>query len=67
MNTIFTGLSDFHKLALPVFKTTFTKSKFKEIIYRNYKTFSQNNFNQDLHNQLCPEQPKDYTSFENIF
>ena len=26
-DTIFTGLSDFHKLVLSVFKTTFTKSK----------------------------------------
>ena len=31
--TFFTGLSDFHKLVLSIFKTTFTKSKAKEIIY----------------------------------
>ena len=67
MDTIFTGLSDFHKLVLSVFKTTFTKSKPKKIIYRNYRKFNQSNFNQDLHNQLSSEQPKDYAFFENIF
>ena len=30
-NTFFTGLPDFHKLVLSVFKTTFCKSKPKEI------------------------------------
>ena len=44
-NTVFTGLSDFHKLVLSVFKTTFPKSKPKEIMYRNFKTFSEENFN----------------------
>ena len=36
-DTIFTGLSDFHKLVLSVFKTMFTKSKPKEIVYRYYR------------------------------
>ena len=36
-NCLFTGLSDCHKLVLSVFKTTFSKSKPKEIIYRNFK------------------------------
>ena len=31
----FTGLSDFHKLFLSIFKTAFTKSKAKEDILRN--------------------------------
>ena len=66
-DTILTGLSDFHKLVLFVFKTTFTKSKPKEIVCRNYRKFNENNFNEDLHNQLSPEQPKDYASFEKIF
>ena len=64
---IFTGLFDFHKIVLSVFETTFTKSKFKEIVYRNYRNFNENNFNQDLHNQLFSEQPKYYASFEKIF
>ena len=45
---IFTGLSAFDKLVLSLFKTTFTKSKPKEIV-----EIIENNFNQDLHNQLC--------------
>ena len=38
-NCLFTGLSDCHKLVLTVFKTIFSKSKPKEIIYRNFKKF----------------------------
>ena len=67
MDTIFTILSDFHKLVLSVFKTTFTKPKPKEVVFKNYRKFNENNFNQDLHNQLSSEQPKDYSSFEKLF
>ena len=49
--TFFTGLSDFHKLVLSIFKTTFTKSKAKEIIYRDFKKFNEQCFN----NGLCTE------------
>ena len=68
MDRLFTGLSDFHKLVLSVSKTTFTKSKSKEIVYvyRNYKKFNENNFNQDVHNQLLSEQPKDYATFKKL-
>ena len=41
----FIGLSDCHKLVLPVFKTTFSKSKPKKIIYRNFKKFNEGDFN----------------------
>ena len=34
--TFFTGLSDFHKLVLSIFKATFGKSKAKEIIYGDF-------------------------------
>ena len=33
---LFAGSSDCHKLVLSVFKTTFSKSKPKEIIYRKF-------------------------------
>ena len=61
MDRLFTGLSDFHKLVLSVSKTTFTKSKSKEIVYvyRNYKKFNENN-------QLLSEQPKDYATFKKL-
>ena len=42
----FTKLSDFHKLVLSVFKTTFPKLKPKEITYMNFENFSVENFNQ---------------------
>ena len=51
-STVFTGLSDFHQLVLPVLKTTFPKSKPKEITYRNFKNFSGENFNQELMTNL---------------
>ena len=34
------GLSDFHKLTIAVLKSYFKKWKPKELIYRNFKTFS---------------------------
>ena len=39
------------------------KEKYTEIT----GSFNENSFNQDLHNQLSTEQPKDYASFEKIF
>ena len=44
-DTIFAGLSDFCKLVLSLFKTTFTKFKPKETVYRNYRKFNENIFN----------------------
>ena len=37
--TVATGLSDFHKIAVIVMKTTFPKAKSKVIQYRDYKYF----------------------------
>ena len=39
--TFFTGLPNFHRLVLSIFKTTFTKSKAKEIIYQDFKKFNE--------------------------
>ena len=36
---VFTGLSDFYKLVLTVFKTNITKSKPQKITYRDYKNY----------------------------
>ena len=63
----FTGLSDFHKYFLSIFKTTFTKSKAKEIIYRDFKKFNEQYFNNDLRTELSSKSIKSYGSFENIF
>ena len=41
--TVFTGLSDFHKLVLSDIKRTFPKSKPEEITYRNFENFNEEN------------------------
>ena len=66
-STLFTGLSDFHKLVLSVFKTTFCKSKPKEIIYRNFKNFEEESFNQELKNSLSNNSTESYERFEFFF
>ena len=58
--SLFTGLSDCHKLVLTVFKTTFFKSKPKEITYRDYKDFNAEEFNQDLSANLCEANIESY-------
>ena len=67
MNTVFTGLSDFHKLVLSVFKTTFPKPKPKEITYRSFKNFSEKNFNQELRTNLRERCIRNCAYFENVF
>ena len=66
-NTVFTGLSDFHELVLSVFKTTFPKSKPKEVAYRNFKNFSEENFNKEPRTNVGERCVKNYASFENVF
>ena len=39
--TVFTGLSDFDKLILSVFKLNFSKAKTKEISYKDFKRFRE--------------------------
>ena len=63
----FTGLSDFHKLVLSIFKTTSTKSKAKEIIYQDFKKFNEQCFNNDLCTELSSKSIKSYGLFENAF
>ena len=65
--TLFTGLSVFHRLVISVFKTTFSKSKPKEIIYRDFKKFSEETFNQERSLKVTDECVNNCLSFENIF
>ena len=58
---LFTRLSDCHKLVLSVFKTPFSKSKPKEIIYRNFKKFNEEDFNQELRCRLSTELVDNYS------
>ena len=53
--TVFCGLSDFHKLVMTLLKTTFSKNKPREIVYRNYKYFNSQNFNDELQFVLSKE------------
>ena len=59
-NTLFTELTDFHKLVLSVIKTAFPKSKPKEITYRNFKNVSEENFYQELRTNLGEKCKKNY-------
>ena len=58
---LFTGLSGCHKSVLSVFKTTFSKSKPKETIYRNFKKFNEEDFNQELRGKLSTELINNYS------
>ena len=65
--TISTGLSDFHKMIITVFKTTFPKAKPKIVTYRDYSKFVDNDFQNDLRKNLGGIEVKDYASFETPF
>ena len=52
---------------LSVFKTTCSKTGPKEMMYRDYKNFDQDVFNQELCTGLSSETVVDYTSFEENF
>ena len=46
------GLSDFHKLIVSVLKSYFKKDAPKVIIYRDYKYFDNEEFTNELENEL---------------
>ena len=48
-------------------KKTFSKLKPKEIIYRNYRKFNEEDFNQQLCGKLSTELINNYSSGENVF
>ena len=66
-STLFTGLSDFHKLVLSVFKVTFCKSETKEIMSGDFKNFEEESFNQELKNNLINSSTESYEFFEKVF
>ena len=47
------GISDFYKMILTVYETSFQKSKCKEILYRSYKNFEINKFKNVLRPPIC--------------
>ena len=52
---------------MPVFRTTFSKSKPKVAIYKNFKKFHEENFNQELRGKLSTKLVNDYSSFKSVF
>ena len=60
-----TGLSDFHKMVVTVFKTTFKKNKPKEVFYRDSKKFDEV-FKRELQEKLN-QHVTNYETFEGIF
>ena len=62
-----TGLSDFHKMAVTVMKTTFPKAEPQVHYYRDYKNFDLYNFRTDLREELRKISEKDYLHFEIVF
>ena len=60
-----TGLSDFHKMIVTVRKTSFPKSKPKEIVYRNYMKFDIDAFQDEL--KLKLQFINNYQPFEGLF
>ena len=66
-SSVFTGFSDFHKLVLTVFNTTFVKCKLKEFFYRDYKHFNHESFEKDLKCALSTFEKINYQEFDKTF
>ena len=64
--TVSTGLSDFHKMTVTVLKTTFSKSDPKTIIYRDYSSYSEIEFGNDLKRNLEIIEEGKYDDFEDV-
>ena len=54
-------------MVVTVLKTTFHKSKPREIVYRDYSKFNEKTFNEILKDSLLGKNTLDYTVFEKIF
>ena len=65
--TVCSGLSDCHKLALTVFKTSIPKGNPRQITYRDYKKFDSLKFNNELKNVLLIESIDNCTKFDEKF
>ena len=54
-------------MVLSVFKLHFSKAKAKEISYKNFRDFKENDFNRDLQNRLSAQSVDEYAPFKKIF
>ena len=60
------GISDYHHLIFSIMKTIFASEEPKQFDYRDYKTFSHENFKNDLLSETVDENV-DYSKFEKEF
>ena len=65
--TVATGLSDFHKMAVTVLKTTFPKAPPKVITYRDYNKFILVDFRNELRAKIRETPDLNYNLFEKHF
>jgi exonuclease III len=66
-STVPVGLSDFHKMAVTVLKTTFPKAPPKVITYRDYKNFILEDFRKELRAKIRETTDLNYNLFETNF
>ena len=64
--TVETGLPDFHKMVLSVFKTYFKRQKPKIVTYRDYKSFDNEKFRESLITCFSTGKNISYDAFENL-
>ena len=62
-----TGISDFHKLTAVSLKSHILKSPAKVKHFRNYKSFDENAFDEDLKSRLDSTEKLEHPLFESIF
>ena len=61
-----TWLSDFHKMVVSVFKTSFKKQKTKIVTYRGYKRFDNEKFRESRITYFSTGKSISYDAFENL-
>ena len=59
--------SDYHHMIYTILKTTYIKLPPKKVIYRDYKNWSQLQFEQELRREFALAHPSVYGNFESIF
>ena len=62
-----TGLSDFHKMPVVVFRAHAPKSERREITYRNYRNFDEELFRNELRIKIDVSGNCTYDRFESVF
>ena len=65
--TLETGLSDFHKLTLTVFKIHYKKQKLLVVTYRDYKSFLSESFRKELFSTMESYSSISFDDFQSKF